>query len=319
MISFIIIGKNEGWKLTKCLESVFKTIKQSNITLYEVIYVDSNSKDDSIGRANAFVRVRIYQITGICNAAIARNIGARESRGDVLFFIDGDMEIMHDFLPLVYDSSSELKYNFVSGNLLNINYDYYGNIVSKQNATYTKIKEKYEVTTGGIFLIKRNLWLRMNGMKTKLVYNEDLDFGIRLAKSENKLYRKKEIIAKHHTIPSNDKNRMWKFLFSKSELYRVVLLRDNFFNVHQWTYFFRGNYTLFMLLFLILVSVQFHCILLVLLYFPLIMIRIISRKEYTMRLIISRIFYFLIYEPALFFAFFLFWPKKNEEKYVCIK
>jgi len=145
MISFIIIGKNEGWKLTKCLESVFKTIKQSNITLYEVIYVDSNSKDDSIGRANAFVRVRIYQITGICNAAIARNIGARESRGDVLFFIDGDMEIMHDFLPLVYDSSSELKYNFVSGNLLNINYDYYGNIVSKQNATYTKIKEKYEV------------------------------------------------------------------------------------------------------------------------------------------------------------------------------
>ena len=30
MISFIIIGRNEGWKLTKCFESVSDTIKQNS-------------------------------------------------------------------------------------------------------------------------------------------------------------------------------------------------------------------------------------------------------------------------------------------------
>ena len=49
-----------------------------------------------------FNEVKIYIITGKFNAAIARNIGAKEAKGDV-FFIDGDMEILPDFLPLVYN------------------------------------------------------------------------------------------------------------------------------------------------------------------------------------------------------------------------
>ena len=31
MFSFIIIGRNVGWKLTKCFKSVFKTIEYNNL------------------------------------------------------------------------------------------------------------------------------------------------------------------------------------------------------------------------------------------------------------------------------------------------
>ena len=71
MISFIIIGRNEGWKLSKCFESVFKTIKQNKLEKYEVIYVDSDSTDDSIKRAQSNNCIKTFKITSKPNAAIA--------------------------------------------------------------------------------------------------------------------------------------------------------------------------------------------------------------------------------------------------------
>ena len=104
-ISFIVIGRNEGWKLTRCLKSIIELIKHNNLSSYEIIYVDSNSTDDSIRVAMSFNDINVFRISGIFNAAIARNIGARESTGDVLFFIDGDMELNKEFLPSVYTTA----------------------------------------------------------------------------------------------------------------------------------------------------------------------------------------------------------------------
>ncbi len=59
-ISFIIIGRNEGWKLTKCLESVMRAIKFNRLSNYEVFYVDSKSTDDSIHRAKRFKTQRCF-------------------------------------------------------------------------------------------------------------------------------------------------------------------------------------------------------------------------------------------------------------------
>ena len=86
MISFVIFGHNEGWKLTNCLKSVFLTIKYNGLTMYEVIYIDSKSTDDSIERAKKFKEVKIYKLTADYNSAIARNIGSQKSIGEVLFF-----------------------------------------------------------------------------------------------------------------------------------------------------------------------------------------------------------------------------------------
>src|ERR1035438_5026457 len=83
MISFIVIGRNEGLKLTKCFESIFKTIHANHLNNYEVIYVDSNSTDSSIDTAKNYNINKIFKITGKCNAAIGRNVGATESKGDI--------------------------------------------------------------------------------------------------------------------------------------------------------------------------------------------------------------------------------------------
>lgn len=316
MISFIIIGKNEGWKLTKCFQSVHETIKQNCLQKFEIIYVDSNSTDDSVERAKTFKNIRIFKITGVCNAAIARNIGAKESNGDCLFFIDGDMEIQSNFLSLVYSEREGLKYSFVSGNWINYNYNNLGLLISKDCYTEEKYHDKYQTTVGGLFLIKKDLWVKVDGMKSNMKVNEDLDFGLRLCLYNIRLLRKKELLAIHHTIPYNDFRRMWSMLFRGLHLYRIVLLRNNITNIFAWKYFLRGNYTFIVLLFSIIISFVVSNPIFLLLYLFSIAARCLHRENKNLKILGSDVLITFLYEISFFFGFFIFWPECHSLKYV---
>lgn len=315
MISFIIIGKNEGWKLTKCFESIFKTIEHNKLKEYEVIYVDSKSTDDSIERAKNFDEIKIFKIIGKCNAAIGRNIGAKEASGETLFFIDGDMEIQADFLPLVYSEETDLKYDFVSGQLINFNYDNEDNLILEEKYCENRSKDSHKQTTGGLFFIKRKLWDEVDGMKNIMRRSQDLDLGLRLAKKEVFLLKKKELLAIHHTIPYNDKIRIWKMLFSGANMYRIILLRENITNEYAWKKFIRGNYTFIILILSILLSAYFKTPAPLLIYMISILLRVTKRGERSLRLIFSNLLYIPAYETLFIIGFFFFWPKDVKLNY----
>jgi glycosyltransferase involved in cell wall biosynthesis len=150
MISFIVIGRNEGWKLTKCLESVFQTIKQNALSKYEVIYVDSKSTDDSIVRAKRFEETKIFQLTGDFNAAIARNIAANNSSGEILFFLDGNIELKPFNFQIITDDYYQLKYNYLVGFLDDVNYTSDWKYINQTPRSYkTDIKDQQVTTVGG--------------------------------------------------------------------------------------------------------------------------------------------------------------------------
>ena len=303
MISFIIIGRNEGWKLNKCLVSVFQTIKQNTLSKYEVIYVDSKSTDDSLKRAKNFPELKIFQLTGDINAAIARNVGAKESKGDILFFIDGDMEIIPGFLPLVYSEEKGLIQDFVSGNWVNYFYDQSANFISKEKYQNAK-QDSIEKVTGGLFLIKNNIWKDIHGMNPVFKKSQDIDLGLRLAKRNIFLLRKKETAAKHHTISYLDNNRMWKDLFSFNHLYgRSLLYRRHIFNKQIYSRLLRNDYTLLLLVGVSLLVVFMHSVIIFLLYF----LAVLYRGKF----IFSRFAYLIIRDLSVLLGLFLFWPKKN--------
>lgn len=94
MISVIVIGRNEGPRLSACLKSVLEALR---VLSHEVIYVDSCSTDDSLARAKA-LGARCYLLSEReTTAGLGRYVGAREARGDVLLFLDGDMELCPGF------------------------------------------------------------------------------------------------------------------------------------------------------------------------------------------------------------------------------
>jgi GT2 family glycosyltransferase len=96
-IGVVVIGRNEGERLRRCLDSVRRLSDR-------VVYVDSGSTDGSVamGRALA-VEVVELDLLRPFTAARARNEGFRkllelQAAVDYVFFVDGDCEVVAGWL-----------------------------------------------------------------------------------------------------------------------------------------------------------------------------------------------------------------------------
>ncbi len=248
MISFIVIGMNEAKTVGLTIKSILKYISYNNIDSYEIIYVDSRSTDNSIEIVKEFKEVKIFEITGEINAAIARNIGAIEAKGDIFVFLDADMEIEQEFHSVAFNRDNKLVYPFISGQLKNIFYDEKW-LKIDETLHFPNLKEdSFYPETGGFFIIERDLWFSVDGMRTKYRRSQDIDLGLRLAKRGVLLLRKREMFVTHHTVSYLDKRRAWKMLFDGSLLYQTsVIIRDHLFNRYMYRRLFRTSYTLIVL------------------------------------------------------------------------
>ena len=250
MISFIIIGKNEGWRLQKCLQSISYVVEQDAIANYEIIYVDSQSTDNSIELAKQY-GAKAFLIIGECNAAIARNIGAQEAIGDILFFIDGDMELFPGFLPKVLNENGKLKYPFMSGIFNDIVHDLDWNYLhtSRRHKIQEGDADAIETTTGGLFLINHSLWDEVGGMDTRFKRSQDYDLGLRLSQMGCPLHRKAILLANHYMRQYTIRND-----YVGNVKYTALLLRKHWNNIDYLKIFIKQQYTTVLLLISIILS-----------------------------------------------------------------
>lgn len=238
MISFIVIGKNEGWKLSKCFDSIINAVEQNQIEEYEIIYVDSCSTDDSIEIAKKIPGTTILSVTGKCNAAIGRNVGGKEAQGDILFFLDGDMELKVDFVASIFDINGIMIHPAITGVYYHWFYDKGWNLID--NALPSEVAKSYfQIIIGGFFVIERALWRKVTGMDARLNINEDFDFGLRLAQCGIHILNVGQIAVIHHTLMSHSRN--WHFLLNYR--YAAFLARKHFTNVYYWKKSLRMNYS----------------------------------------------------------------------------
>ena len=95
-LSVVVIGRNEGERLVRCLESVRDMAPIDGPV--EVLYVDSDSTDGSPARA-AELGARVIEVHPTRpSAALGRNAGWREARAEVVLFLDGDTILDRDFV-----------------------------------------------------------------------------------------------------------------------------------------------------------------------------------------------------------------------------
>lgn len=102
VVSVVVIGRNEGLRLTRCLQSVLNMdcpeAGREGRSGIEVLYVDSYSEDDSRDRA-AELGVTVLSIAGNKpTAALARNTGWRQAHGEYVLFLDGDTILAPGFV-----------------------------------------------------------------------------------------------------------------------------------------------------------------------------------------------------------------------------
>src|ERR1700677_4622414 len=119
IISAVVIGRNEGERLLRCLESV--AAMDSPGGPVEIIYVDTASVDGSAERARSFGATVIEVNPARPCAAAGRNAGWRAARACIVLFLDGDTILTPDFVASAMCQFDDPKIAVVFGDRREIN------------------------------------------------------------------------------------------------------------------------------------------------------------------------------------------------------
>lgn len=115
VVGAVIIGRNEGERLVRCLGSLIGSVTK-------IVYVDSGSTDESVENArNLGIEVIDLDLSVPFTAARARNEGANylcKSYPSLRYiqFVDGDCEVQPDWIQISFDFlESNADYAVASG------------------------------------------------------------------------------------------------------------------------------------------------------------------------------------------------------------
>jgi len=180
-IGVVVIGRNEGARLKKCLRSVVEVVSH-------IVYVDSGSSDDSVSFASSLgVHIVDLDMSQPFSAARARNEGfdrLLSESSDIKYvqFVDGDCEIIEgwfdnalsafmldkekDSLAVVFGLCKE---RFPEASIYNYEAD-----------RGWKIPAGYTETCGGNTFISVKAFNTVGGFNQALIAGEEPDLCLRL-------------------------------------------------------------------------------------------------------------------------------------------
>ncbi len=96
-LTVVMISKNQAWNTARQIESVLK--ETSCVSSKEIVLVDSASTDETTDIARNYpITVLRLQPTQHLTPAAGRYIGAKYTMGEMVLFLDGDMELYPGWL-----------------------------------------------------------------------------------------------------------------------------------------------------------------------------------------------------------------------------
>lgn len=161
-LSVVIIGLNEEENLEKCIDSVLLGIRNANILKYELLYIDSGSRDHSIDIARNAGASSCYLLTGDKSASAARKVGEINAKYEWVLFLDGDMTLDESFLLSVKSKSIG---NNVAG-YVGLRAEYYLNgkeFFLSTNNFYKLSKDVKLNHIGGALLVSKEILISSGG------------------------------------------------------------------------------------------------------------------------------------------------------------
>jgi glycosyltransferase involved in cell wall biosynthesis len=97
VLSVVLISKNQEWNIARLIESVLR--ESASPPRNEIVLVDSASTDKTTEIAAHFpIKVLKLLPDQRLSAAAGRYVGYKETSGDLVLFVDGDMELCEGWL-----------------------------------------------------------------------------------------------------------------------------------------------------------------------------------------------------------------------------
>ena len=185
LVSIIIVNYNGKNHLEKCLESIMR-IDYNN---YEIILVDNNSTDKSIELVkNTYPNVMIIKLDKNYGFAEPNNIGAKNAKGDFLFFLNNDTIVTPKCISeLINVFKSNAKIAICQSLLLkpDNNVDSSGDFIDDLGRAYrsrTVPKEPKKILSarGAAMMVRKKIFWELNGFDENFFVSfEDVDIGWR--------------------------------------------------------------------------------------------------------------------------------------------
>jgi glycosyltransferase involved in cell wall biosynthesis len=206
-VGVVVIGRNEGERLERCLESLINQTKF-------IVYVDSGSTDNSVIYASALgVEVVKLDLNIPFTAARARNEGFQrliEISPEIEYvqFVDGDCEVISTWLADAVD-------------FLNANHQY-AVVCGRRRERYPEhsifnlmCDAEWDTPVGdakacgGDALMRVKAFLEVRGYRNQLIAGEEPELCVRLRKNNWKIWRLNSEMTLHDAAITKF-NQWWK-------------------------------------------------------------------------------------------------------------
>jgi glycosyltransferase AglI len=202
LISIIIPVYNDPEGLRDTLNSL--VMQEFDKSHYEIIVADNGSTDNTAAIASNFVKnysglVKLIVEDNIQSSYAARNKGIRNSKAEIIVFIDADMESYPDFLKKIYNFMSDEKVKYAGFNVdMELKNKSIAGLYDKITRFKIKkrIEEEYFVSTNCL-VARREIFDKVGFFDERLISGGDREFGERVLRYGYKKFFIKDVIVIH--------------------------------------------------------------------------------------------------------------------------
>jgi glycosyltransferase involved in cell wall biosynthesis len=219
-MSIVVIGRNEGERLTRCFESIRAAdYPQDRL---ELIYVDSASMDNSCEQAKHFGAHVIRLTERPFSAARARNIGWRQARYELVHFFDGDVALDPRWLKKAVARIQDPQVACVFGRREEVRPQ--ASIYMRVCAFDWYVPEGPWRICGGDALFQREILEQLGGFNEEMIAGEEPELSYRLRRLGLLVWRLNEPMTRHD-LNMTRFGQYWKRLVRSGWAYAVVAFR----------------------------------------------------------------------------------------------
>lgn len=179
-LAVVVIGRNEGERLRRCLQSVESMSKPEGG--FECVYVDTASEDGSADMVEAMGIPVVRLFPENPSAAVARNAGWRAVSAEFVLFLDGDSQIESGFALQALERFEDPKVAIVWGRLREAypSASFYNRLMHVQWICLRTLPEGPCFYGTGIGIVRRSALVAVDGFDNKMTNGQNTEMGSRM-------------------------------------------------------------------------------------------------------------------------------------------
>jgi glycosyltransferase involved in cell wall biosynthesis len=201
-LSVVLISRNQDWNIARLISSVLR--EGSLLNSMQVILVDSASSDRTTEIAARYpITVLKLHPDQHLSASAGRYVGYKQAKGDLVLFLDGDMELCHGWLaPALEVMQSRPEVAVVCGRVVDRPIETTPQYVQQHDSLSVEVGKIVNVLHGGGASLYRRAVLEQVGTFNPYLYSdEEPELCLRIRHAGFQILRLPRTITFHYTVP----------------------------------------------------------------------------------------------------------------------